>query len=161
MINYTTNLFIVNKDHEKSQNLSNFISKTFGKTIIITNFIDGETCLKSINSKTDIVILDNSIHEPLNLELIKKIKTLNSKIEVVVFSHENNIQTIIEAYKKGLDNFVIKENGSVSKIRKILIKIINKPIQILAREFKISTYMATFLLTFISMAVIVLFFLFA
>ena len=57
-----------------------------------------------------------------------------------------------------LANFVIKENGAVSKIRKILVKIINKPIQILAREFKISTYMATFLLTFLTMAVVVLFF---
>lgn len=149
------NLFIVDDNKLLATDLKYYLSNRFGVSVNISTFHDGESCLKRIDKDTHIVILDYFLDGKDGLEVLKEIKNINEKTEVIMLSSNENIVLAIETFRAGAKDYVIKGQGAWKKITKIVEYIITEPIRIIAREFGVSVFMATFLLTFITMGIVV------
>lgn len=149
------NLFIIDDNSLVSTNLRNFLNTRFGKDLSISTFLTGASALKEINKDTDIVILDYDLGGENGNDVLKSIKSINSDTEVIMFTSNDEIATAIESFKNGASDYVIKGDKSLKKIVSLINKIITYPINIMVREFGISKFVAIFLLTFVSVGVVV------
>lgn len=148
------NLFIVDDNKLLAIDLKHYLQNRFGEDVNISTFNDGDSCIAKIDKNTDVVILDYCMDGKNGLEVLKSIKTINPKTEVIMLSGNEDMAIAIETFRSGAKDYVIKGNGSWKKITKLLQLIITEPIRILVREFGVSKYMAIFLLTFVVMGVV-------
>lgn len=149
------NLFIVDDNKLLVADLKNYLQNRFGVSICVSTFNDGESCLKKVDKETHIVILDYFLDGKDGLEILKAIKIINPKTEVIMLSGNEDMALAVETFRAGAKDYVVKGAGSWKKITKIVNYIITEPIRIMVREFGISKYMAIFLLTFASMGLVV------
>lgn len=150
------NIFLVDDNKLMVTDLKHFLSNRFGADLNISVFNDGESCLAKIDKETHIVILDYFLDGKNGLEILKLIKNINPKTEVIMLSSNEDIVLAIDTFRNGATDYVIKGNGALKKISKLVYRIITEPIRIIIREFGVSKYMAIFLFTFVSMGVVVL-----
>ena len=150
------NIFLVDDNRLMVTDLKHFLRNRFGTDLNISVFNDGESCLAKIDKETHIVILDYFLGGKNGLEVLKLIKDINPKTEVIMLSSNEDIVLAIDTFRNGATDYVIKGNGALKKISKLVYRIITEPIRIIVREFGISKYMAIFLLTFVLMGVVVL-----
>lgn len=149
------NLFIVDDNKLMVADLKNYLNDKFGASVKISSFYDGESCLEKVNKETDVVILDYCLEGKNGIEILKSIKEINSKTEVIMLSGNENMALAIESFRMGATDYVVKGRGSWKRITGLLYNIITEPIRILVREFGVSKFMAIFLLTFVTMGVVV------
>ncbi len=149
------NLFIVDDDKLVVSDLKIFLNYKFGSDLTISTFNDGESCLKQVDKNTDVVILDYFLNGQNGLEILKLIKDINPKTEVIMLSSNDDIALAIQTFRNGATDYVIKGQGSLKKIQKLIYRVITEPIRIIIREFGVSKYMAIFFLTFAIMAIVV------
>jgi DNA-binding NtrC family response regulator len=152
----TLNLFIVDDNASLANSLQLFLETKFGNELKINTFTDGESALKMVNESTNIVILDCNLNDMNSNVVLKKIKQINAKTEVIMLTSNADIEMAINAFKNGATDFVVKGKNSFGKIRLLVENIITYPIKFLVREMKISKFLAIFLLTFITMGIVVL-----
>ncbi len=151
------NLFIVDDNELLITDLKYYLQNKFGGSIKISTFIDGESCLEKIDKDTHVVILDHLLNGKNGLEVLKLIKEINPKTEVIMYSGSEDIGLAIETFRAGATDYVIKGQGALKKISKLVNYIITAPIRVLVNEFKVSKFMAIFLTTFLIMAAVVLY----
>lgn len=151
------NLFIVDDNKSMVAALKQFLLNKFGANINITTFYDGESCLEKINQYTDMVILDHYLNGKNGLEVLKEIKEINPKTEVIMLSSNEDIALAIQSFRSGAKDYVIKGPSSWKKLTKLVSHVISEPIRIIVREFGVSKFMAIFLLTFLTMGAVVFF----
>jgi DNA-binding NtrC family response regulator len=149
------NLFIVDDDKLVVSDLKIYLNFRFGNDIRISTFTDGESCLKKIDKDTHIVILDYFLNGKNGVEILKLIKDINPKTEVIMMSSNEDVSLAIQSFRNGASDYVIKGEGALKKIKKIVYHIITEPIRIIIREFGVSKYMAIFFLTFVTMGIAV------
>jgi DNA-binding NtrC family response regulator len=149
------NLFIVDENISSSNDLKQYLSKRFGLDLTIYTFTDGDSCLKKVDESTHIVLLDLAQKDKNGLEVLKSIKIINPKTEVIMLASHENVAQAIDTFRAGASGFVIKGQGYLKKISTLIQHIFTEPIRILVREFGISKYMATFLLIFVTMGLAV------
>jgi two-component system response regulator AtoC len=150
------NLFIVDDNKLLAADLKHYLLNRFGADIQITIFSDGESCLEKIDNETHIVILDYYMDGKNGLEILKLIKAINPKTEVIMLSGNEDMAIAIQTFRNGAKDYVIKGDGAMKKLTKLVQLIITEPIRIMIREFGISKYMAIFLLTFVTMGAVTL-----
>lgn len=151
------NLFIVDDNKSMVAGLKQYIQNKFGNSVNISTFYSGESCLEKVDKNTHIVILDYFLDEKNGLETLKEIKEINPDTEVIMLSSNDDIGLRIESFKVGATDYVIKGPSSWKKITMVIHHIITTPIRIIVREFGVSKFMAIFLMTFITMGLIVAF----
>lgn len=151
------NLFIVDDNKSMVAALKQFLQNKFGANINITTFYDGESCLEKINEYTDVVILDHYLNGKNGLEVLKEIKEINPKTEVIMLSSNEDIALAIQSFRAGAKDYVIKGPSSWKKLTKLVHHVITEPIRIIVREFGVSKFVAIFLLTFLTMGAVVFF----
>jgi DNA-binding NarL/FixJ family response regulator len=149
------NLFIVDDNKLMVADLKYYLQNRFGVSVRISTFSDGESCLEKIDKDTHIVILDYFLDGKNGLEILKLIKEVNPKTEVIMLSSNEDIVLAIESFRNGATDYVVKGQGSWKKITKLVNYIITEPIRILVREFGVTKFTAIFLLTFVSMGIVV------
>jgi DNA-binding NarL/FixJ family response regulator len=149
------NLFIVDDNALMVTGLRNYLHNRFGKDIRIFTFPTGESALKRVDETTDIVILDYFLGEEKGTDVLKSIKKINPKTEVIMLSSNEDMGVAIDSFRKGATDYVVKGDKAWKKITHIVRDILTYPIRILVQEFKVSKFVAIFLLTFITMGIIV------
>jgi DNA-binding NtrC family response regulator len=149
------NLFIVDDNKTVSAALQQYLINRFGPELIIELFPSGEACLPRITQNTNIVILDYYMEGQNGLEILKKIKEINPKTEVIMLSANEDMALAVETFRAGATDYVIKGVGSKKKITSLIYNIITQPIRIMVREFGISKYLAMFILSFLSIGIVV------
>ena len=149
------NLFIVDDSALMANDLKLFLENKFGTDLAITNFTNGESCLKMVNDQTHIVILDYFLEGENGLEILKSIKSLNPNTEVIMLSGNDDIAVAIQTFRAGAKDYVVKGTSDFKKVTKIITQILLTPINLIVREFGVSKMMAIFLLTFVIMGVVV------
>jgi DNA-binding NarL/FixJ family response regulator len=145
------NLFIVDDNALAVTSLKHYLQTKFGVSVRISTFRDGESCLKKVDKDTHIVILDYFMEGKNGLETLKLIKDINPNTEVIMLSSNEDISLAIESFRMGAKDYVVKGQGSLKKISKLVNFIITEPVRLLVREFGVSKYVAIFLLTFVVM----------
>ncbi len=149
------NLFIVDDNKSLVVALKQFLQNKFGTNLIISTFYDGESCLEKVNQYTDMVILDHFLNGKNGLEVLKEIKEINPKTEVIMLSSNEDIALAIQTFRAGAKDYIIKGPSSWNKLTQLIHHVVTEPIRIIIREFGVSKFMAIFLLTFITMGVVV------
>ncbi|TND09401.1 MAG: response regulator receiver protein [Bacteroidetes bacterium] len=149
------NLFIVDDNEFMVTALRGYLDKRFGLDLNISIFYTGESALEKVDQDTNIVILDYYLEGENGNEVLKSIKKINPKTEVIMFSSNENIGIAIDAFRNGATDYVVKGEKSWKKITSLVYGIITYPVRILVREFGISKYIAMFLITFVLMGVAV------
>lgn len=129
------NLFIVDDNKLLASDLKIFLQNRFGSDLIITTFENGESCLKKIDCSIHIVILDYFMEGKNGLEILKVIKSINPKTEVIMLSTNEDIAIAIETFRAGARDYVLKGDGAWKKVMKIVDIIITKPIRIIVKGF--------------------------
>ncbi len=149
------NLFIVDDNRSLVVALKQFLQTKFGPNINISTFYDGESCLEKVNEGTHMVILDHFLNGKNGLEVLKLIKDINPKTEVIMLTSNDDIATAIESFRFGAKDYIVKGPSAWKRISHLVQHIITAPIRIIVREFGVSKFMAIFLLTFAVMGVVV------
>ena len=149
------NLFIVDDNSLVLASLKNYLNERFGKDITISTFLSGANALEKIDKNTGVVILDYYLEGENGNDVLQSIKKINPKTEVIMFSSNEEIGVAIDSFRKGATDYVVKGDKAWKKISNIVLDIITYPVRILVQEFKVTKFVAIFLLTFITMAVVV------
>ncbi|MFI5141576.1 MAG: response regulator [Bacteroidia bacterium] len=149
------NLFIVDDNKSLVTALKLYLQSKFGISLKISTFNDGESCLESINQDTHIVILDHLMAGKTGVEVLKSIKTINPKTEVIMLSNHADMATAIESFRAGAVDYIVKGPSSWNRVTKLVNQIITAPIRLIVREFGVSKFVAIFFLTFFTMAMVV------
>jgi DNA-binding NtrC family response regulator len=150
------NLFIVDDNKTLVTTLEKYLINRFGPDIRISSFYDGESCLAKVDKDTSIVILDYYMDGKNGVDVLKLIKAINPKTEVIMLTNNEDIAIAIEAFRAGASDYVIKGPSAWKKITQLVSHVITAPIRILVREFGISKYLAIFLMTFITIGAVVI-----
>ena len=151
------NLFIVDDNELSVATLKIYLEERFDTSLKVSTYYTAASCLANISEDTDIVILDYFLDENRDgLEVLQEIKKINPLTEVIMLSSNQDIAIAIDSFRMGAKDYVVKGHGSWKKITMLVEKIIRAPIRVLVKEFGVSTFMATFLLTFLTMCLVVL-----
>jgi DNA-binding NarL/FixJ family response regulator len=148
------NLFIVDDNALVLTSLRSYLDQRFGKDINITTFLTGKHALAKVDANTGVVILDYYLEGENGNDVLQSIKKINPKTEVIIFSSNEEIGVAIDSFRKGASDYVIKGDKAWKKISHLVLNIITYPIRILVQEFKVTKFVAIFLLTFMSMAIV-------
>lgn len=149
-------LFIIDDNQLLVADLRIYLENTFGESLTISTFNSGESALKKVDHETNIVILDYHLPGENGNEILKAIKQINPKIEVIMLTSNEDVKTAINAFRNGATDYVIKGVKAEKKIGSLIYNMLAYPIRVLAKEFGFSKYFAIFILTFISVGVCVL-----
>ncbi len=155
-----TNIFIVDDNKLMLMALKQYLENRFGVSVIVSPFSDGESCLKKVDKHTNIVILDyyldgNNKTAKNGIEILKSIKEINPKAEVIMLSSNEDIGVAIESFRRGATDYVVKGDKAWEKLITLVNNVITEPIRIIVREFGIPKFLVLFLLVFIGMATVV------
>lgn len=111
-------IFIVDDDTF----ITNLIVKRFAaEGYRIEAFDYGEDCLKAMNRKPDLIILDYYFTKPdqkvMNgMEVFDRIKEVSPNVLVVMLSGQEKGEIVLELARKGIDDYVIKDNNLIENL---------------------------------------------
>ncbi len=98
-------------------------------------FNSGEECLKNMNLKPDIVLLDYALNNSMNgLEVLKKINSMTTRTTVIMLTAYDKLEIAIDSIKAGAYDYVIKSETAFERIANLIRKIIRQNELRLANE---------------------------
>ena len=129
-------IFIVEDDTFYAELLKNEIEKNrLGEVI---SFSSGESFMNNLFKMPDIVLLDHNLGSMKGVDILKKIKSLNPNIQVIILSAQVKMKVAITSLKFGAYDYVEKNDFAFDRI-KALIKNITKFNQIVKKQKRIKT----------------------
>lgn len=114
----------------------------------ITNFSNGEDCLKALVQNPDMIILDYNLSENSDsknqmdgLDVLKEIKNHDPNIQVMMLSAQVQVQVAVDCLKKGAVNYIVKDGVMQFNIKEALDAIVKsqqlkEEIQLLSNTIK-------------------------
>ena len=120
-------LFIVEDD----EMFGRMILKTLEKHdhYDISLFKSGNDFLNHLSENPDIVSLDYNLPDSNGLELLRKTKNFNDETAVIVLSAQESAEVVVEAYKTGASNYIIKNDRALVELEQSILNI-SKSIQL-------------------------------
>jgi two-component system response regulator AtoC len=79
----------------------------------IVHYVTAKQALDNLNANPDIISVDYNLPDMDGLELMKRIKTYNDFIPVIVLSGQEELEVVVGAYKNGAYDYIIKKNNSI------------------------------------------------
>ena len=76
----------------------------------ITRFMTGKDCLRELHQKPDLISMDYSLPDMNGAELLKQVQQINPAVPVIVISAQEDITTAIDLYKKGIADYLVKDD---------------------------------------------------
>jgi len=118
-------IFIVEDDKAFMTLTLNELEKLNFKNI--KSFSNGEDCLKELNLKPDIVLLDYALDNAMNgLEVLKKIKKLSPLTQVIMLTAYDKLEIAVDSIKSGAYDYVLKSETAFERIANLFRKIIRQ-----------------------------------
>ncbi len=110
-------VFLVDDDDVYLDTLEHNLKKNAPENIILKKYLTGEQCLKELHQKPDIVILDYQLNTrdktAMNgIEILKRIKAQNSKIQVIMLSGQDSLEVAVNCIKNGAYDYLIKSESA-------------------------------------------------
>ena len=155
------NIYILNDDLTVGNKLRYYITKKFGNICNVSLFSEKEPFYKSLNSKANVVIVDDYMYNPSVengrnvLEIVETVKQRSSDAQIIVLSSDSDIETAVNAIKMGASDFLPNKYGAWTKLHKTISKVVFYPIHFISREFNVSKFVAIFTMVFLTMLVLI------
>ncbi len=121
-------IFIVDDD----QFINTLVVKRFeAEGFRVEAFTYGEECIKALNRNPDVVILDyyfiSNDQKVMNgMEVLDKIKELKPETPVIMLSGQEKGEIVLELARKGIDDYIIKDNNLIDNLKNAVNEIFNK-----------------------------------
>lgn len=111
-------IFLVDDD-ELTVKLTRFHLRLQGYEDVST-YSNGLSCLNNLIYKPQVIFLDNHLDDMAGLDVLKKIKEIDSTIFVAIFSGDDNLQVIEEFKNQGANGYIVKGLDALKRIEDIL-----------------------------------------
>ncbi|HEY9049241.1 MAG TPA: sigma-54 dependent transcriptional regulator [Ohtaekwangia sp.] len=120
---YVTRIFLVDDDPI----ITRFIKISLEQNDLydIHVFANGREFLNNIHLAPDIVIIDYNLPDMSGLEILQRIKETNSDIRTILLSGQEKLEVVVEAYNKGVNNYIIKNENVVFELNNSLRNLID------------------------------------
>jgi DNA-binding NtrC family response regulator len=128
-------------------------SKKFEK---VKTFKNAEECLKNIDLKPDLIVLDYSFDGISGLELMKKVKDEHPEIDFIFLSAQNDVEVAVKIMRLGAADYIVKNEKAPHNLLRSIEHLIsvNKEIKI-RQGFKIGV-IGFFIMLFVVIMIIIL-----
>lgn len=117
-------IFIVEDDKIFAKMLSYHLS--LNPEIQTEVFYSGKAFLDNLYKKPDMVSLDYNLPELSGMEILDKIKAFDSDLPVVIVSGQQDINTAITLFKKGVYDYIVKDEDTKERLWNLTNKIKEK-----------------------------------
>lgn len=123
-------LFVVDDDPFITQ----LVVKRFNSDeFLVESFDFGEECLEALDKNPDLIILDYYFFKSggvvLNgMEIFDMIKEKKPDLPVIMLSGQDRGDIVLELARKGIDDYVIKDNSLISNLDLAIREILNSDI---------------------------------
>ncbi|WP_200414216.1 response regulator transcription factor [Arcobacter sp. FWKO B] len=74
----------------------------------VVTFADGAKAVSALDERSDLYIIDLSLPNISGFDILKKINSLGKNTAVIIISAEDNIDTILQAYNLGCQDYIKK-----------------------------------------------------
>ena len=121
-------IFIVDDD----QFIRTLVEKRFSDNgYRVEAYSYGEECIDALGKNPDLIILDyyfiNSEEQVMNgMEVFDKIKEIKPDVPVIMLSGQEKGEIILELARKGIDDYVIKDNNLVDNLKIAITELFEK-----------------------------------
>lgn len=86
-------------------------------------FYNGKDFLNNLHKNPDMVSLDYTLPYMSGMEVVNKIQKFNPRIPIVIVSGQQDINTAIELFKKGVYDYITKDDDAKERLWNITLKI--------------------------------------
>jgi len=114
----TFKIFIVEDDEVFAKVLKHHLSLNADYDVEI--FTNGKSFLKNLYKNPSAITLDFYLPDLSGLEILNKIKEFNPDLPVVIVSGQQDISTAIELLKKGVYDYVLKDEDTKTRLWNIM-----------------------------------------
>ncbi|PAF41871.1 homeostatic response regulator transcription factor HsrA [Helicobacter sp. 11S03491-1] len=99
-------ILIIEDDCTSSKTISEFLNKHSYQTDIAENLKDGEYFVSIRNY--DLVLTSSKLPDGEGINIIPQVKTKYPRVPIIMFSHKSKPEQEVEAFKAGVDDYIIK-----------------------------------------------------
>ncbi len=107
-------IFVVEDDPFYGEMLKYHIS--LNPDYIVEKFETGHECLNNLYKNPDVISLDYSLPDLSGLEVLKRVKDLNSEIPVIIVSGQEDVSTAVKLLKEGAYDYFVKDDETKDRI---------------------------------------------
>jgi two-component system, OmpR family, response regulator len=138
-------IFVVDDDPIQLEMITDHLGKF--KNFTFQTFPTGEKLLEKLSDKPDIIILDYNLDtvdkEAMEgIDILQEIKKVDDKIEVIMYSGQDNIEIAVETMRFGAFDYVTKTPSAFHRMENIIHRIIKfRQIQDDAKRYKLMMQM--------------------
>jgi len=118
-------VFLVDDDKMFQKSFGHYISTNKKPLVRFSCFSTGEDCVKNLNQKPDVVILDYMLgsenEKTMNgIEVLENIRKKSPETAVIMLSGKANVEIVAEAMKRGAVDFIEKNELAFSKVQHLI-----------------------------------------
>ncbi len=122
--NSATNKIFVVEDEPMYRRLVEYTLKLNPEHEVM-GFGNAKDCLDKIHLNPKVIILDHSLPDITGVELMKRIKKLNSEIEFIVLSGQKDISVAVAFLKEGAYDYINKDDQTSVDLKNRLLNTVN------------------------------------
>jgi two-component system OmpR family response regulator len=135
----TISISLVDDDRLFLKSLEHLLLHKTKYNVQIKSYQNGEECLRELDQKPDIVVLDYLLNtgnpEAMNgIAVLREIMDRYPSTAVIMLSGQENLQVAVDSIKHGAYDYVIKNESALVKLQNLLRNAING--LLLARQVK-------------------------
>ncbi|HLG34221.1 MAG TPA: sigma-54 dependent transcriptional regulator [Bacteroidia bacterium] len=86
-------------------------------------FSEPEDCLKNLHLNPDVVSIDYYLPGMNGMEMMEKILNYNNAINCIIVSGQEKVEVVLEVYKKGAVDYIMKDDNAVTNLEHSVRKI--------------------------------------
>ena len=86
-------------------------------------FSTGQECLANLQLEPDVISLDYSLPDMSGAEVLRKIKSNNEQIEVIILSGQNDVRTAVELLREGAFDYITKDEETKERLFNTLVNV--------------------------------------
>lgn len=103
-------IFVVDDDASTRRLLRHWLEK---EDYRVLDFESGEECLRMMDREPSAICLDIVMHGMDGIEVLKRIKKINSDVPVIMITAEDTVDTAVEAMREGAYDYMVKPTDKV------------------------------------------------
>lgn len=109
-----TKIFVVDDDVQFTNLLNLHLKRNNNYEIELYN--SGTELLSNLHKCPDIITLDYNMPDYNGFQLYDKIKQFNEQINTIFISGQKDVNIVVEAYKKGITNYIVKGEEAIVEL---------------------------------------------
>lgn len=104
----------------------------YKNNILLENGID---CINKLDLQPDVIFLDYDMYPINGLEVLQRVKQSNPNIHLLIISQQRDNQVVLDAFKYGAYDYIVKGDHDLEMIRNVVDKIVSRrEISMMAEE---------------------------